>query len=59
MDKTGNPVPIIFPTLDKNESPYTFTSWKDAETAIRFLFDGPEKRKDFENSGFYIHRFER
>ena len=60
LDKTSNePLPIIWATLSKTESPYTFTSYDDAETALRFVCDGPEKRKAFESSRFYAERFTR
>ncbi len=56
---TNKPAPLIFATLSKDESPYTFTSYKDAEIARRFVCDDPEKRKAFELSPFYIDRFNR
>ena len=59
QNKDGKLAPIICATLDKNASPYTFTSWGDAEVARRFIFDGPEKRAAFDRSPFYLSRFER
>lgn len=58
IDKNGNPYPNISATLDKNESPYTYTSYKDAEIASRFLFDSRQKDA-FLQSDFHKKRFER